>query len=127
MLEHEAFCKHWHSVLHFGTSSPPAPLRQLQVGQYQQSRSNPNISEADISLKAMKDIVSDIQKDMTGQSQNVVSMFNNLNQQVQSLKTMLVDALHPSPNSMPVEQASTAQPVIKTNHQPIETMMNWNI
>jgi hypothetical protein len=121
MLEHEAFCKHWHSVLHFGTSSPPAPLRQLQVGQYQQSRSNPNISEADISLKAMKDIVSDIQKDMTGQSQNVVSMFNNLNQQVQSLKTMLVDALHPSPNSMPVEQASTAQPVIKTNHQPIES------
>jgi hypothetical protein len=120
MLEHEAFCKHWHSVLHFGTSSPPAPLRQLQDGQ---SKCHQNISEAEISLKAMKNTVLDLQKDMTGQSQNVVSMFNNLNQQVQSLKTMLVDALHSSPNFTlaSAKQADAAQqPVTETNHQFVE-------
>jgi hypothetical protein len=116
MLEHEAFCKHWHSVLHFGTSPFPAPLRQLQNGQ---SRFHQNISEAEESFKAMKDIVVNIQNDMTGQSQNMASMFNNLNQQVQSLKTMLIGALHLSPNSMlpSAKQASAAQLVIETNHQ----------
>lgn len=119
MLEHEAFCKHWHTVLDFGTSSPSVPLRQLQNGQ---SRSHQNISGAEISLTAMKNIVSDIQKDMTGQSQKVVSMFNNLNQEVQSLKTMLVDALHPSSNIMlaPAKQANATQPIIETNHQFME-------
>ncbi|KAH9025421.1 hypothetical protein EDB84DRAFT_1241668, partial [Lactarius hengduanensis] len=29
MLAHEAFCKCWHSVLHFGTLPPPIPMRQL--------------------------------------------------------------------------------------------------
>jgi hypothetical protein len=30
MLEHEAFCKSWHAVLHFGDQPHPKPLRQLR-------------------------------------------------------------------------------------------------
>lgn len=108
MLEHETFCKHWHSVLHFGTHLPPIPLRQLQAGQCQHLMSHQNKPEAAASLEAMKNIATEIQKNMIGQSQAFVSMIDDLKQQVQNLKTV-VDALSPS-QTRPVStrQASPA-------------------
>lgn len=114
MLEHEVFCKCWHSVLQFGTHSPPTPLRQLQAGQCQQSHSN--LSEAAASLEAMKNIASEIQKTMLGQSQTFVSMIDDLKQKVQSLQTV-VDTLHPSAG----QANPAAQPVSETHHQIMES------
>jgi hypothetical protein len=117
MLEHEAFCKHWHSVLHFGTHPHPVPLRQLQGGQYLRSHQDHPVPEA--SLGAMMDVASEIQKTMMGQSQTLVSLINGLKEEVQSLKTMLGEALHPQHKKPgPIQQASlAAQSTNEAHHQ----------
>ena len=113
MLEHEAFCKLWHSVLHFGTHPPPIPLRQLRAGHLSHQD-----KPAAASFEAIKNIASEMQKNMIGQSQAFVSMIDDLKQQVQFLKT-IVDAIPPSQNTrpLPIRDANLAQPISETNHQ----------
>ena len=123
MLEHEAFCKQWHSVLHFGSRPPPIPLRQLQANQYHAS--NPR---TDASIEDLKKITSELQQNMVGQSQTFFAKMNALQEQVKSIESMLVDAFQKStkPASTSTQQAgaTSAMDISESHHQAIENNLD---
>ncbi|KAH9011295.1 hypothetical protein EDB84DRAFT_1445251 [Lactarius hengduanensis] len=115
MLAHEAFCKCWHSVLHFGTLPPPIPMRQLQNNQYQRTI-HQNALRTDASLQAIKELGSEIQQNMMAQSQSFLSALTALKEQVQSLESNAVNT-HPLQNvARPL--STPTEPVVQAlNHQ----------
>jgi hypothetical protein len=118
MFEHEAFSKHWHAVLHFGNHPHPIPLRQLQ-GSIHQNRSG-----ADISIEAIKELTSEIQQNMLGQSQSFLAMINSLKDQVQSLESKLI--LHPH-QKVPMSPTPAEQMPVQAFPAPTHLSMERNL